>query len=186
MIIEITVPLIVVTVFLLITLGVIIYLLVSKSRKKIIKKAKKQGLKEKQIILGRGYKEINDLKKEFKREKETAFKSIEAEHQRLDYDKHFFEKMSNNLNLQAERLNNRDAELVAHQKQLDFLNAQLIQELENVSGLKKEEAKRKIMKSVEKSLTEEMNLYLREQEKKIRLTAKQKAADILLEAMEKY
>jgi len=184
--IEITVPLIVVSVFLITACLVIWYLLASKSRKRIIEQAKKDGKKERQIVLGHGYKEINDLKKELKKEKEAAYKAIELEHARLDNDKLLFEKMTANLNMREQKLSDRDAELVARSKQLSLLNDELTSELENISGLKKEEAKRKLMKAVEKSIAQEANVFLKNQEMQVRLQAKEKAANILIESMEKY
>jgi ribonuclease Y len=168
------------------SLGAVVYLLVSKSRKHQIEQAKKAADKERKVIVGHGYKEINDQKKAFSQEKALFQEALKTERHQLDQDKMMVQKMNTQLNLREQKILERDAELIERKKQLDLLNEELVKQLEQTSGLNKVEARKKIMKAVEKTATNEINSYLKDQELHARITAKQKAANIIVQAMEKY
>jgi len=177
---------IILSIIALTSIGINVYLLVSKSRKHQIAQAKKAADKERKVVLGHGYKEINDQKKAFAQEKTLLQDALENERNQIDQDKIMVQKMNTQLNLREQKILERDAELIERKKQLDLLNEELVQQLEQTSGLNKVEARKKIMKAVEKSATNEINSYLKDQELHAKITAKQKAAAIIVQAMEKY
>jgi ribonuclease Y len=71
-------------------------------------------------------------------------------------------------------------------QQYDKLVAQAQNDLQRVTGLSKEEAKRQLLSLMEKELQGELGQVILQHEKKVSEVAQQKAQDILLTAMQRY
>jgi ribonuclease Y len=71
-------------------------------------------------------------------------------------------------------------------QQYDKMVAQAQNDLQRVTGLSKEEAKRQLLSLMEKELQGELGQVILQHEKKVSEVAQQKAQDILLTAMQRY
>jgi ribonuclease Y len=77
----------------------------------------------------------------------------------------------------------QELELVRAREELTKLRTQLIDKLEHVSKLTRDEAKQEILKQVDKELDEEIALKIRQSRERIKQDAAAKAREILVDAM---
>ncbi|ATG97309.1 ribonuclease Y [Mesoplasma lactucae] len=158
----------------------------SKSQKNIREKARKEAKKEKQQIIGSGYKEINQERRKINDEVEQTKIFIAKEMTNLEFEKQQLNSMKATLNNREINVENYENSLKKQEKELNILSEKLENDLANVASISKEEAKEKMFEVVKHNTAKELSAYVRSQELEASKTAKKKAADILLEAMEKF
>lgn len=72
------------------------------------------------------------------------------------------------------------------EEKMDKLLKEEVEKLEKISGLTREKAKEKIMRKIESDMTLEMSEFIKNEEQKAKLTANQKAKELIVGCMERY
>lgn len=180
-----------------ITVLLIIVLLYSKGNetkaKKLIKQAEKDAEKARRDSL-------LELKEESYKLKQQTEKEIKERKEELKEQEDRIMQREANLDKREEMLQNRDSlldkkdnSLIAKQKELQEKDAKMeellkkeIEQLENIAKFSKEKAHDLIMKRVEQEMALEIADYIKEETSKAKLTANDKAKQLLIESMQRY
>lgn len=175
----------------------IIVLLYSKGNetkaKKLIKQAEKDAEKARRDSL-------LELKEESYKLKQQTEKEIKERKEELKEQEDRIMQREANLDKREEMLQNRDSlldkkdnSLIAKQKELQEKDAKMeellkkeIEQLENIAKFSKEKAHDLIMKRVEQEMALEIADYIKEETSKAKLTANDKAKQLLIESMQRY
>ncbi len=175
----------------------VIVLLYSKGNetkaKRLIKQAEKDAEKARRDSL-------LELKEESYKLKQQTEKEIKERKDELKEQEERIMQRETNLDKREEMLQNRDSlldkkdnSLIAKQKELqekdakmDELLKQEIEQLENIAKFSKEKAHDLIMKRVEQEMALEIADYIKEETSKAKLTANDKAKQLLIESMQRY
>jgi ribonuclease Y len=80
----------------------------------------------------------------------------------------------------------RREQLERRQRELDAVLAQQTEQLQQISGLSREEAERRILSLYEKQLSDELAQRIQRQEERIRASSEQKAREIVATAIQRY
>ncbi|MFM8264319.1 MAG: ribonuclease Y [Pirellula sp.] len=147
--------------------------------------AKKSELQQKEKLLSLQNQFESDLKKQRDeiRDRETQIASREQTLKQASDDLKKQEKfVESNQRKLADKLD----DVSKKSDQYSKLITQVQADLQRVTGLSKEEAKRQLIELLEKELQGELGSVLLKHEKKVAEAAQQKAQDILLTAMQRY
>jgi len=147
--------------------------------------AKKSELQQKEKLLSLRNQFETDLKKQRDeiRDRETQIASREQTLKQASDDLKKQEKfVESNQRKLADKLD----DVSKKSDQYSKLITQVQADLQRVTGLSKEEAKRQLIELLEKELQGELGSVLLKHEKKVAESAQQKAQDILLTAMQRY
>lgn len=147
--------------------------------------AKKSELQQKEKLLSLQNQFESDLKKQRDeiRDRETQITSREQSLKQASDDLKKQEKfVESNQRKLADKLD----DVTKKSDQYSKLITQVQADLQRVTGLSKEEAKRQLIELLEKELQGELGSVLLKHEKKVAEAAQQKAQDILLTAMQRY
>jgi len=147
--------------------------------------AKKSELQQKEKLLSLQNQFESDLKKQRDeiRDRETQIASREQTLKQASDDLKKQEKfVESNQRKLADKLD----DVTKKSDQYSKLITQVQADLQRVTGLSKEEAKRQLIELLEKELQGELGSVLLKHEKKVAEAAQQKAQDILLTAMQRY
>ena len=168
---------------------VITYILTKSKEKKsdnIIEKAKKEAEKYKKDS-------ILELKEDF--DKELKEKKLEAKEleDRLQQRENSIDRRDQMLQDRENLLSEKENGILEKQKEIQKLEEKAneivkeeIDKLQEISGLTKEEAKKRIMARVEETMTKEIAAYIKDREAEAKLDVDKKAKDMLVSAMQKY
>lgn len=175
----------------------VIVLLYSKGNetkaKKLIKQAEKDAEKARRDSL-------LELKEESYKLKQQTEKEIKERKEELKEQEDRIMQREANLDKREEMLQNRDAlldkkdnSLIAKQKELQEKDAKMeellkqeLEQLENIAKFSKEKAHDLIMKRVEQEMALEIADYIKEETSKAKLTANDRAKQMLIESMQRY
>lgn len=175
----------------------VIVLLYSKGNetkaKKLIKQAEKDAEKARRDSL-------LELKEESYKLKQQTEKEIKERKEELKEQEDRIMQRETNLDKREEMLQNRDAlldkkdnGLIAKQKELQEKDAKMeellkqeLEQLENIAKFSKEKAHDLIMKRVEQEMALEIADYIKEETSKAKLTANDRAKQMLIESMQRY
>jgi ribonuclease Y len=93
---------------------------------------------------------------------------------------------SDNNDLQASQLNisSREEKFLKREKEIEELKSAWEEKVNQASGLTPEEAKKIVLEKVEKELTSYIARRVKEAEEEIKLTAEEKARQILVDEMQ--
>ena len=175
----------------------IITFILNKSKEKqsdnIIEKAKKEAEKHKRDSIlelkEEQFKIKQDFEKELKEKKEEA-KELE---ERMQARENSIDRRDQILNDRENLLSEKENSITERQKEIQKLEDkanEIVKEelsrLEEISGLTKEEAKKRIMSKVEETMTKEIAAYIKDKEAEAKLDVDKKAKDMLVSSMQKY
>ena len=175
----------------------IITFILNKSKEKqsdnIIEKAKKEAEKHKRDSIlelkEEQFKIKQDFEKELKEKKEEA-KELE---ERMQARENSIDRRDQILNDRENLLSEKENSITERQKEIQKLEDkanEIVKEelsrLEEISGLTKEEAKKRIMSKVEETMTKEIAAYIKDKEAEAKLDVDKKAKDMLVTSMQKY
>ncbi|WP_026389710.1 ribonuclease Y [[Acholeplasma] multilocale] len=177
---------VILTIALIAAIGIILYLVLSKSRKIKIEQISKEANKQRKQILANGYREINDQKVTFQKEKEFEMLEITNEKNRIKNEMISIEKDREILETKERRLEAKEFDLEKRSKDYDLKTSEIISTLENISGFSKTEAKDLLLKKVEEKVSKELSSYVKNAELVAHAEAKAKSNMIIIGAMEKY
>jgi len=166
---------------------------VGKKAEKILEDAKKEADKHKRDTILELKEETHKLKtetdKEIKEKKKEILnnesrllereKSLDKREELLQKRDDALEKRNNSLTLMQNKLQEKE-------DKLDELLKSEMKELENISSMTKEKAKKLIMKRVEDEISKELAAMIKEKESEAKLNADKKAKDIIVESMQRY
>ena len=167
----------------------------SKERKSdnILEKARKEAEKYKRDSILELKEEQFKIKQDYERElkeKKTEAKEIE---ERLQQRENSIDKRDQILQDRETLLSEKENNLVERQKEIQKLEdkaneivKQELNALEEISGLTKEEAKKRIMSRVEETMTKEIAAYIKDRESEAKLDVDKKAKEMLVSSMQKY
>ncbi|WP_027063149.1 ribonuclease Y [Mesoplasma seiffertii] len=181
-----TIIIVILTITIIGAVSFIVWMLVSKSRKHQISKAIKAAKNERKQILGNAYREINDLKQAFEKEKQFELLEVTNEKQRIKNHRLEIEKDRDRLDLKEKRLESKENDLEKRAKEYDKRISEIISLLEEISEMSKDEAKELLLKKVEEKTAKELSTYVKNAELVAHSKAKTISDQIIIGAMEKY
>ncbi|MFM8571720.1 MAG: ribonuclease Y [Pirellula sp.] len=146
---------------------------------------KKSELEQREKLLGLQNQFEADLKKQREelRERENQLLSREQTVKQVSED---LKKQEKFVESNQRKLADKLEDIAKKSDQYSKLISQAQNDLQRVTGLTKEEAKRQLMEIMEKELQGELGSVILKHEKKLAEVAQQKAQDILLTAMQRY
>jgi len=179
--------------------GVILIITVIKSNQnenkanKLIEDAKKEADKHKRDTLMEIKEESYRLKQEVDKEiKERKALIIDNENRllqreaSLDKREEMLQKRDTNLDDKENNLLAKQKEIQEKELKMDELMKQQLEELEKIANFSKEKAHDLIMKRVESDMAREIVDYIKEEMRKAKLEAHDKAKQIIVSSMERY
>ena len=180
-----------------IIITVIVTFIITKSKEKksdnIIEKAKKEAEKYKKDSILELKEEQFKLKKQF--DEELKDKKAEAKEleERLQQRENSIDRRDQILQDRENLLSEKENSIVLRQKEIQKLEDKandIVKEelgrLEEISGLTKDEAKKRIMARVEETMTKEIAAYIKDKEAEAKLDIDKKAKNMLVSSMQKY
>ena len=141
-----------------------------------------------------------EIKEESYRLKQEVDKEIKEKKKEISLSEDKLMQRESNLDKREEMLQNRDAmldqkdnNLLAKQKELqekenamDELLKEETKKLETISKFSKEKARDLLLKRVEEDISQEIGEYIKEEEAKAKLAARERAKELIVEGMQKY
>lgn len=175
----------------------VIVLLYSKGNetkaKRLIKQAEKDAEKARRDSLLELKEESYKLKQQTEKEIKERKEELKEQEERIMQREANLDKREEMLQNRDSLLDKKDNSLIAKQKELqekdakmDELLKQEIEQLENIAKFSKEKAHDLIMKRVEQEMSLEIADYIKEETSKAKLTANDKAKQLLIESMQRY
>ena len=160
---------------------------------KVLKKTKEEAEKERRDVLANLKNEIHKKRSDF----ELEVKRERIEHQRLQHKMQKKEDLLEHRELlldelrkelqQKERDTSRRLDaLTIDETKIKKLYNDLVSKLEQLSGMKRDEAKRILLESMEKEVRLDNQKWLAKVEEETKVVAKEKSIDILAGAMQRY
>ncbi len=164
-----------------------------KSAAKILEDAKKEAGKHKRDSLLELKEESYKLKQQTDAEIKERKSEILAQEDRLLTRESNLDKREEILTKRDLMIDEKEHNLLAKQAglqekedKMDKLLKEELKELEKISGLSKDKAKDKIMEIVEKNMALEIADYIKTEESQAKLTAHEKAKQLIVSSMERY
>jgi ribonuclease Y len=159
----------------------------------IIAEGKLASEKLKKETIYEAKQEIQDLKREAAKdieERRTVVKELENKltqrEESLDRRSLNLDKREESLNVKESKLDDKKIELEQLNNKVDELLAQQQAKLVEIAGLNKEQAREIIMNQVKDSMSQEIALYIKEEEEKAKDEVVNRAKNILSLAIQKY
>ncbi len=161
--------------------------------KRLIKQAEKDAEKARRDSLLELKEESYKLKQQTEKEIKERKEELKEQEERIMQREANLDKREEMLQNRDSLLDKKDNSLIAKQKELqekdakmDELLKQEIEQLENIAKFSKEKAHDLIMKRVEQEMALEIADYIKEETSKAKLTANDKAKQLLIESMQRY
>ena len=159
----------------------------------IVEEGRKEADEAKKQSILEAKKEIHDLKRETDADIRERRSQIASQENKLNQREEQLNRRTSNLDRREETLLSKEEKIDLRQEQLEQLNSEVEQTLKEqkaklieISQISKEEAEKIIMNEVRENLSLEIATYIREEEEKAKLEAKNKAKNIMSLAMQKY
>jgi len=166
---------------------------VENKANKFIEEAKKEADKHKRDTLMEIKEESYRLKQETEKEiKEKKAEMKESENRllqreaSLDKREEMLQKRDANLEDKENNLLKKQKEVQEKELKMDEIMKQELEELEKIAKFSKEKAHDLIMKRVEDDMAKEIADYIKDEERKAKLEAHEKAKQIIISSMERY
>ena len=153
--------------------------------KRLLEDAKREAENKKKEEIFKAKEEIMQSRNELDKEIRERRGEIQLQEKRLIQKEENFEKRSDNFEKKEKELEKKVEDIeVERQKVQEILQKQL-EELEKISGLSKQEAKDILLQEVEKNITEDVAVIIKEKEQQIKEEADKKAREILSYTIQK-
>ena len=153
--------------------------------KRLLEDAKREAENKKKEEIFKAKEEIMQSRNELDKEIRERRGEIQLQEKRLIQKEENFEKRSDNFEKKEKELEKKVEDIeVEKQKVQETLQKQL-EELEKISGLSKQEAKDILLQEVEKNITEDVAVIIKEKEQQIKEEADKKAREILSYTIQK-
>ena len=129
--------------------------------------------------------EIHKLRSELEKENRERRNEIQRIERRLQQKEENLDKRAEILERREENLNNKQKEIQKLQEEVEGLYNQQLSELERISHLSMDQARELLLSNVEKELTHEIAMKVREHENRFKEEADRKARNIIALAIQK-
>ncbi len=153
--------------------------------KKILDSAKKdaESLKKEEIIKAK--EEIMNARNELDQEIKERRGDVQQQERRMIQKEENLDKRSEKLENKEKEIAKKDEEIEERKKELEDEISKQIVELERISGLTRDEAKEQILNEIDKQITNEKALLIRELNEKYKEEADKNAKEIIGYAIQK-
>ena len=153
--------------------------------KKILDSAKKdaESLKKEEIIKAK--EEIMNARNELDQEIKERRGDVQQQERRMIQKEENLDKRSEKLENKEKEIAKKDEEMEERKKELEDEISKQIVELERISGLTRDEAKEQILNEIDKQITNEKALLIRELNEKYKEEADKNAKEIIGYAIQK-
>ncbi len=153
--------------------------------KKILDSAKKdaESLKKEEIIKAK--EEIMNARNELDQEIKERRGDVQQQERRMIQKEENLDKRSEKLENKEKEIAKKDEEIEERKKELEEEISKQIVELERISGLTRDEAKEQILNEIDKQITNEKALLIRELNEKYKEEADKNAKEIIGYAIQK-
>ena len=153
--------------------------------KRILELANKEAENTRKEELYKAQEEIMNSRKELDQEIRERRGEVQKQENRLIQKEENLENKINQLEKKERELDLRLEETEEKSKELDVIKEQEMQELEKISRLSQEEAKKELLREMEKQLTLEKANLLKEMQQQVKETADKEAKEVLSYAIQK-
>ncbi|MDN5277169.1 MAG: ribonucrease [Clostridiales bacterium] len=157
-----------------------------EAARKIVEEAKKQAEALKKETLLEAKEEVHRLRSEFERESRERRNEIQRIERRLQQKEEGLDKRAEVLEQKEESLNNMQKEIQRMREEVEELYKRQVSELERIAQLSQDQAREILLSSVEKELTHEIAMKIREYENRLKEEVDKKARDIISLAIQKF
>jgi len=157
-----------------------------EAARRIVEEAKKQAEALKKESLLEAKEEIHRLRSEFERETRERRNEIQRIERRLQQKEESLDKRAEVLEQKEENLNNMQKEIQSMREEVEDLYKREISELERIAQLSQDQAREILLSNVEKELTHEIAVKIREYENRLKEEVDKKARDIMSLAIQKF
>ncbi len=135
------------------------------------------------------YKRRSDFEIEMRRDKldiERQQSKIASKYEAIEKKEVQLDELKNELQQKERKMSRLNETLHANEEKLKVLYSELITKLENMSGLSKEQAKKELADTLQAEVHLSNQKWIQKIEEEYRQTAKTKAVDITVTAMQRY
>ncbi|MFO7296611.1 MAG: ribonuclease Y, partial [Clostridia bacterium] len=157
-----------------------------EAARKIVEEAKKQAEALKRETLLEAKEEIHKLRSEFERETRERRNEIQRIERRLQQKEEGLDKRAEILEQKEESLNNLQKEIQRMREEVEELHKRQVSELERIAQLSQDQAREILLGNVEKELTHEIAMKIREYENRLKEEVDKRARDIISLAIQKF
>jgi len=156
-----------------------------EAARNILEKAAKEAEALKKEAVLEAKDEIHKLRTEAERDIRERRNETQRQERRLQLKEETLDKKLDSLERKEEQLANKERRLEEMQQQVEALHRKQLEELERISGLTQEEAKRLILSNVEKEVRQEAAQLMKDIEQQAREEADKKAREIITMAVQR-
>ncbi len=164
-----------------------------KTRDDILEKARKEAEKTKRDSILEAKEEIHRLKmdadkeiKERKNELKEAENRLTQREASIDKRDLLFQKREESLDEREAKIISKQATIQEERAKVEEIKQEQIKVLNEISGISKEEAEKKVMEKVREAMTKEITSYIKDREAEAKLECDKKSRELLVSAMQKY
>ncbi|NLN41874.1 MAG: ribonuclease Y [Clostridiales bacterium] len=156
-----------------------------EAAKRIVEEAKKQAEATQREAILEAKEEIHKLRNEFDREVRDRRNEIQRVERRIQQKEENLDKKMDSLESKEDSLNKRKKEIEKLEQEIESIYKQQLSELERISEMTKDQARETLLESVERELSHEMAVKIREYEGKAKEEAEKRARSIIALAIQK-
>ena len=156
-----------------------------KEAKRLIENANKEAENRKKEEIFKAQEEILKLRSELDQEIKERRGEVQAQERRIIQKEENLEKRSEFFERKERELDNREHDIEKEKEELDDLFNKKLDELQKISGLSKEEAKKQLLSELDKKITAEKAAVIRELEQKAKEESTKNANEIIGYAIQK-
>ncbi len=156
-----------------------------ETAKRILEDAKREAETKRKEALLEAKEEAVRMRRDFEQETKERKAELSTLEKRLLQREDHLEKKGQALESSEKKLKEKTDELERIREELEKSRDLQIKELEKVSGLPKEEAKKILLDSIEKEVEREAALIIKRKEEEIKKEAEKKAREILATAIQR-
>lgn len=135
------------------------------------------------------YKRRNEFEVEVKRDRlelERQHAKVSAKYESIERKENGLDALKNELQQKERKLSRMSEILYANEEKLKSLYTELITKLENISGYSKDQARKELADSLQGEVKLSSEKWIQKVEEEARQTAKEKAVQITVTAMQRY
>ncbi len=156
-----------------------------EASRRLVEEAKKEGEAKKREAILEAKEEVHRLRNELEKESRERRAEFQRLERRLVQKEETLDKKTENLDRREEDVTRRDKELDRIREDLENLKSRQLQELEKVSGMTTEEARRILLGQVEEEIKLEAAALIRDVESQAKEEADKRAREIISLAIQR-
>ncbi|WP_376769304.1 ribonuclease Y [Pelorhabdus rhamnosifermentans] len=161
------------------------YASAEEAAQKLIEDAEKMGEAKKKEVLLEAKEDIHKLRSEVERESKERRNDLQRLERRLLQKEENLDRKMDSLEKKDEMLNRKENEIDKSREKINELYAKQLSELERVSGLSSEEAKKILLTNVEEEVRHETAIMIKEIQQQAKEDADKNAREIISLAIQR-